>query len=113
MQLESTPPPKFWWRIKIVCGVLLIAALFDRFVLNLLLSYGEISVLIGQGIVLVGGSITLYHYSLLRASSSTEPPTGLVVSGGFYSSVRHPMYGAHPAGARRRSISCAMFWRGV
>jgi len=48
---------------------------------------------LGQGLVWVGAAINLIHFAILkRAIGGLQNPVQLVVRGGFFPRVRHPMY---------------------
>lgn len=92
-QLSNDAPPKFWWRIKIACGAALIAIVVDQFVFHLLGDGLWLPIILGQAIAVTGGAITIYHHYILgKASNNPALPEDLVVSGGLYRVLRHPMY---------------------
>ena len=85
---------RFWWRWKVLAGSGLIFFVFQHF-LTLSTNPGWLAVplLLAQGIVVVGGLLTLWHAYLLAGSGNKNGSAKqLVCSGGLYPLVRHPMY---------------------
>lgn len=82
----------FYWVLKNTVILLLIFACFyvawaDQRVFNTLQSW------IGRFVILVGGSINVMHYMILKRSTrSFDKPERLVDSKGLFGKVRHPMY---------------------
>lgn len=90
---NNDAPPKFWWRIKIACGAALIAIVVDQFIFHLLRDGLWLPIILGQAIAVTGGAITIYHHYILgKAGNNPALPQGLVISGGLYRVLRHPMY---------------------
>ena len=83
--------PKTWWRVKVAAGALLIALLVVHFVFGGQLSALSLPRWLGQSLVLLGASITLFHYRLLQHGTGGPVPR-LVSQGGLFRWVRHPMY---------------------
>jgi protein-S-isoprenylcysteine O-methyltransferase Ste14 len=83
-----------WWLIKVACGLLL-AGHFIAFTLGLYATRPLIVIPlpVAQVFVVLGAAITLSHYVILkRATRLLARPARLVVDGGLFSLVRHPMY---------------------
>lgn len=88
------PPghPITWWNVKVAGGLLLIgcsvASAFGASAPLLLTPP-----LLGQGLAVLGGSLFLFHYRLMRRE---QPRSGeraeLLCRHGLYRWVRHPMY---------------------
>lgn len=81
------------WAVKVLCGLLLIALVAERFLVGWLPVYGGLAFWPGQLLVVTGGVVVLSHYILLkRGNASVSTPTTLVTRLGLYRWVRHPMY---------------------
>lgn len=85
--------PVFWWYIKVVCGFLLIAGIFVRFFMDVATPLFLLPDIVPQGLVILGGTIFIYHYVLLKKHSQTlRAPLALVKNRCLYKYIRHPMY---------------------
>ena len=83
-----------WWIMKVACGLLL-ALYLATSVLALVATHRQplVPVLTAQILAVLGASISLWHYWLLKAASRRlDRPERLVVEGGLFTSIRHPMY---------------------
>ncbi len=82
---------RLFWGIKVLAGLTLLSLPFNE-----IGGTGRIIVLpywVGQLLVIGGCVIHLFHYSVLRRQlSDLERPEHLVVSGGLFRWIRHPMY---------------------
>lgn len=84
--------PIFWWVIKVVCGATLIASLFLMVIYQLPVLF-KIPVIAAQAMVIVGASISLWHYWLLKkGSDNMSVPKALMSEQGLFPWIRHPMY---------------------
>lgn len=83
-----------WWIAKLICGLLLIG----HFVavatgLYALHSHTIIPALAAQVFVVVGATITLWHYVILKMTAGNlARPSRLVTDRGLFRVIRHPMY---------------------
>ncbi len=85
-------PDILWWLIKVLTAVALISALFLSVIFDLN-PWFESSRRIAQGLVILGGLGTLYHFvQLKRHNSNIESPLVLETKRGLYRLIRHPMY---------------------
>lgn len=92
-QPQMAGHPLFWWKVKVGCGIMLIAAIFGRLWVNSPIPHWMITDVIGQGLVVLGGVISISHYVLLRNhNASIFRPATLVTHKGLYKYFRHPMY---------------------
>lgn len=92
-QSHNTPHPIFWWNMKILCGLLLIASVFARYLVDSINPLFVIPDFMGQALVVIGGAIFLYHYLLLkRHNRYLFKPNTLITGKGLFKYVRHPMY---------------------
>ncbi len=91
--VKSETHQTYWWWIKVLCGVALIAGLVAKFVFFVELGGESIPVLLAQIVVVFGGSLYIYHYILVK---NNNPEFGeaqrLTDSGGLFTRIRHPMY---------------------
>lgn len=83
-----------WWIIKVACGLLLVvhfvALTVGLYATRPLLA---IPLPVAQLFVVIGATITLSHYVILKRSTwKIAQPERLVVDGGLFSMIRHPMY---------------------
>lgn len=82
----------FWWSIKVVCGATLIGSLF-LMVIYQAPSLFRVPVVFSQALVLIGASVALWQYRILKRNGcDISVPKRLVYKGGLYSRLRHPMY---------------------
>lgn len=82
-----------WWIIKVVCGVLLITSIFDRFFFHNFHYHHNIPIFISQLLVVLGAFISIYHYNILKSTNQNiTKPTKLIVKKGLFPYIRHPMY---------------------
>jgi protein-S-isoprenylcysteine O-methyltransferase Ste14 len=82
-----------WWWVKVGCGVLLLLAVFDRYLTQILEISVNVPVLLAQSLVFTGGVISIYHYHLLRSrNSNPTAPDVLVIDEALFQYLRHPMY---------------------
>ena len=82
-----------WWRVKVLCGVILIIGVFDRFLGSNFFSIVPCPLYISQIIVTVGVAINLWHFFILkRVNQNISEPQQLVHKYGLYRYIRHPMY---------------------
>ena len=82
-----------WWNIKVLCGLLLIAALFVRYLTDWFTPLFVVPNSVPLALVLLGGSVFLYHYYLIkRRNQLLDQADHLVTNGGLFPYVRHPMY---------------------
>ena len=81
--------PPLSWSLKVVVGLALIAyAIEGAF-------HGRLAADIrgGQALVLIGATLSLVHYGLLKLENPRlAEPVVLVTDGGLFRWVRHPMY---------------------
>ena len=92
-QSYNTPHPIFWWNIKIICGLLLVAGVFARYLIDSITPVIALPDIIGQALVAIGGIIFLYHYLLLKKHNrSIFKPNQLIKDKGLFKYIRHPMY---------------------
>ncbi len=83
----------YYWKIKVLCGVLLIFAVIDHYLLHTLHYMQWVPRIVAQGFVLIGAGITIYHYYLLtRDNRDISQPETLLIHPGLYRVLRHPMY---------------------
>lgn len=83
----------FWWKIKVVCGLLLILGVFDRYIFHLTGQLFSMAPIIPQCMVVLGGAISLTHYFFIKKQNSDiSRPSALITRPGFFPWVRHPMY---------------------
>ncbi len=95
-QLDTTSHPIFWWYIKVICGLVLIAGIFVRYLVDSIPPLFAYPDYIGQGLVIIGGTMVLYHYLLLKKNNpSIFKPNKLITDKGLFKYVRHPMYFAN------------------
>lgn len=81
-----------WWSIKVVCGSTLVAAVILQVIYGLSPSW-PVPLALGQGLVIVGVLLVVYHYLLLKQrNNNIESPSQLVTQNGLYRLIRHPMY---------------------
>ncbi|ANB02054.1 isoprenylcysteine carboxylmethyltransferase family protein [Ectothiorhodospira sp. BSL-9] len=81
-----------WWT-KVAASGVLIGLVIERFVAGGLPGWPSPAIPLAQLLVVVGGCITLAHYTVLRRKGVTcTEPQELVRSGGLFPSTRHPMY---------------------
>jgi protein-S-isoprenylcysteine O-methyltransferase Ste14 len=92
--METNRGPGTWWAVKVLAGATLIAYSCAALVLEWRArSNAGNTVIAGQGLVLVGAGIHLWHYAILkRHARNLAGPVRLVTTGGLFGRVRHPMY---------------------
>ena len=82
-----------WWNIKVLCGLLLIIGLFIQYVADWHQPLFRIPRMLPTALVLLGGTIFLYHYYLIKKRNQTlDEAQVLVTTGGLFALIRHPMY---------------------
>ncbi|UCH47401.1 MAG: DUF1295 domain-containing protein [Betaproteobacteria bacterium] len=82
-----------WWNVKVLCGLLLIVAMFVRFLADWFAPLFTVPNSIPVALVVAGGSVFLYHYYLIkRQNQLLDHADHLVTKGGLFRYVRHPMY---------------------
>ncbi len=91
--LVNQPPHGiFWWKLKVLGAMALIACGAARFLLGVPPAV-VVPILWAQILVLIGGVIVLAHYWLLkRRPGRLDRPGALLTRGGLFSVVRHPMH---------------------
>ena len=82
-----------WWNIKVLCSLLLIAALFVRYLTDWFAPLFVVPHSVPLVLVVLGGMVFLYHYYLIkRQNRLLDQADHLVTQGGLFPYVRHPMY---------------------
>ena len=82
-----------WWNIKVLCSLLLIAALFVRYLTDWFPPLFVVPHSVPLVLVVLGGMVFLYHFYLIkRQNRLLDRADHLVTEGGLFPYVRHPMY---------------------
>lgn len=90
--VDQAPHGTFWWKLKVLGAMALIACGAARFLLGVPPAV-DVPILVAQILVLIGGGIVLAHYwRLKRRRGRFDRPEELLTRGGLFSVVRHPMY---------------------
>lgn len=90
--VDQAPHGTFWWKLKLLGAMALIACGMARFLLGVPPAV-VVPILWAQILVLTGGGIVLVHYGLLqRRRGRFDRPEELLTRGGLFPVVRHPMY---------------------
>ena len=95
MNYEETKDARLllWWNIKFLCGLLLSASLFVRYLTDWFAPLFVVPNGVPLALVLPGGSVFLYHYYLIkRQNGLLDQADRLVTKGGLFPYLRHPMY---------------------
>lgn len=88
------PPghPITWWNVKVAGGLLLIGCVFAK-AFGASVPLIHTPPLLGQGLAVLGGSLFLFHYLLMRREQRRSGGRPALLSRqGLYRWVRHPMY---------------------
>lgn len=86
---SSALRPGRWWYAKLFLSLLVLGFAMR----GILLGEGGPLPLVGQAMALLGGTLNLWHYAILRRRArSLARPVALVTAGGLFRWVRHPMY---------------------
>lgn len=82
-----------WWNVKVLCSLLLIAALFLRYLTDWLTPLFVVPHSVSLALVVPGGTVFLYHWHLIKRQNLLfDQADQLVTKGGLFPYVRHPMY---------------------
>lgn len=92
-QAISEDPGIRWWRVKVACGFLLILGVALKYLADTYPTIFHGYTSLARVAAVLGGAVVIYHYLLIRRGYlQADPSARIVISGGLFGLVRHPMY---------------------